>query len=157
MNAIATKLKLTRIEWIYFLLMGLTISGTAISAYLMWGYTVPGAELACGSSSGCETVKDSPYAQVLGIPLPVLGLMAYLTLFALLTIQRQSLRINPKIVPYISLAIFAISLTGVLYSIYLTYLELFVIFAICRWCVGQAVVMTIIFPLAMLNLNHYNR
>jgi uncharacterized membrane protein len=128
----------------------LAIAGVGVSAYLFWGYTVPGAELACGGSSGCETVKDSSYAHLLGIPLPVLGILGYCTLLALLVISGR-----PVLRPwtaYIALAIFGVSLGGVLYSAYLTYLELFVIEAICRWCVASAIIMAAIFGLSTLNL-----
>jgi uncharacterized membrane protein len=126
----------------------LSLAGLGVSAYLMWGYTVPGAELACGGSSGCETVKDSVYASLLGIPLPVLGLGSYLTLLVLLILQGRL----SEWTAYIALVIFGISLTGVLYSAYLTYLELFVIQAICRWCVASAVIMAVIFCLSILNI-----
>ena len=55
---------------------------------------------------------------------------------------------------YFVLAIFGFSLMGVLYSAYLTYLELFVIYAICRWCVASAVIMAVFFILSILNLNY---
>ena len=55
---------------------------------------------------------------------------------------------------YTALAIFGVSLVGVLYSAYLTYLELFVIYAICRWCVASAVIMAVFFILSILNLNY---
>ncbi len=157
MNLVMLKLKLATLDWLYVLMIGLTIVGIAISAYLMWGYTVPGAELSCGGSSDCETVKDSPYSHLLGIPLPVFGLGAYFALLALLIAQKQAWVIGRNWQPYIALAIFAISLAGVLYSVYLTYIELFVIYAICRWCVGSAVVMVTIFPLGIFNLQRNNQ
>jgi uncharacterized membrane protein len=50
---------------------------------------------------------------------------------------------------HIPLAVFGISLIGVLYSAYLTYLELFVILAVCKWCVASAVIMVVFFLLSL--------
>jgi uncharacterized membrane protein len=138
-------------------MMVLTLGGIGISLYLMWGYTTPGASLACGSSHGCETVKNSVYANLMGIPMPTLGLISYLVLLGLLAVQPQVALKKQAWTPYIALAIFGISLAGVLYSAYLTYLELFVIYAICRWCVASAVVMVALFILSIFNLHTYNQ
>ncbi len=54
----------------------LAIGGLGVSAYLMWGYTAPNATLSCGGSHGCETVKNSVYANLMGVPLPLIGLLS---------------------------------------------------------------------------------
>jgi uncharacterized membrane protein len=155
MNTLAVRFKLFTMNWLYWLMVLLALAGLGISAYLMWGYTTPGAILACGQSSGCETVKNSVYASLMGIPLPVIGLVSYLTILILLIFYGQFFaRGVIKGSAYTALAIFGISLTGVLYSAYLTYLELFVIKAICRWCVASAVIMAVIFFLSILNLRY---
>jgi uncharacterized membrane protein len=141
---------LTKVQWGMILL---AIAGLGVSAYLMWGYTVEGAELACGGSSGCEEVKQSAYASILGVPLPVLGLVSYTVLLILVFLQNLITLKNRQLAAYTALAIFGISLMGVLYSAYLTYLEFFVIYAICRWCVASAVIMAAFFILSTLNLN----
>jgi len=148
MSTLTASLGLTRINGSRWLMILLTVAGLGVSAYLMWGYTIPGATLACGDSSGCETVKNSAYASLLGIPLPVMGLVTYATLLLLLLASNRFMTWTA----YIALAIFGISLMGVLYSAYLTYLELFVIEAICRWCVASAIIMVVIFGLSTLNL-----
>ena len=152
MSTQTIKLKIFSIDWLHSALILLTLGGMGVSAYLMWGYTVPGAALACGQSHGCETVKNSVYANLLGVPLPVIGLATFLIIFILLILQKQHNIQARGWQPYIVLALFGISLTGVLYSIYLTYLELFVIYAICRWCVASAIIMTAIFALSIFNL-----
>ncbi|RPJ55429.1 MAG: vitamin K epoxide reductase family protein [Dehalococcoidia bacterium] len=152
MSTLNTKLNLTKVDGLRWLMILLAISGLGVSGYLMWGYTTPGATLACGGSSGCETVKDSAYARLLGIPMPVLGLVSYFTLLILLILHGRFLANEAVWAAYTALAIFGISLMGVLYSAYLTYLELFVIEAICRWCVASAIIMTAIFFLSTLNL-----
>lgn len=154
MSTLTTRLKLIRLDWLIFLMIILTVAGLGVSAYLMWGYTVPGATLSCGGSSGCETVKDSIYANLAGIPLPVLGLMSYTALLILLLSQGQPAIARRGWSPFVALAIFGISLAGVLYSAYLTYVELFVIYAICRWCVASAIIMVVIFVLSIFNLRN---
>jgi uncharacterized membrane protein len=138
-------------------MLALAIGGLGVSAYLMWGYTVPGASLACGSSYGCEAVKNSVYASIMGVPLPVIGLACYLILLLLLVIQSQAVVSAGDWSPYIALALFGLSLAGVLFSAYLTYLELFIIYAICRWCVASAIIMAAFFLLSIFNLRYSNQ
>jgi len=156
-EAVTAKPKLRSINWLQFWLLLLTVAGIAVSSYLMWGYATPGASLACGASSGCETVKNSPFASFMGLPLPVMGLVTYGLLFILIVGQNRPAIKQRGWSPFISLAIFGFSLTGVLYSAYLTYLELFVIYAICRWCVASAIIMVAIFGLSILNLVKTNQ
>ena len=156
MSAITAKLKLVAVDWVQFFLLLLSLGGLAVSAYLMWGYTVDDAVLACGGSHGCDTVKNSIYASFMGVPLPVIGLSTYLVLLILLIGQNQTVTGQKGWSTYIALTIFGISLTGVLYSLYLTYLELFVIYAICRWCVASATIMSAVFFLSLLNLHNRN-
>jgi uncharacterized membrane protein len=61
-------------------------------------------------------------------------------------------RIPEDLDSYIPLAIFGISLIGVLYSAYLTYLELVVIYAICKWCISSAIIITVISLLSLVDL-----
>jgi len=157
MSAIATRLKLITIDWVYALLIILSLAGLGVSFYLMWGYTAPGATLACGDSHGCETVKNSIYANLMGVPLPTLGILSYVGLLILVIGQNQTAVINRGWSAYFALAIFGLSLMGVLYSAYLTYIELFVIYAICRWCVASAIIMVAIFLLAIFNLRNNNQ
>ncbi|MFN8458878.1 MAG: vitamin K epoxide reductase family protein [Anaerolineae bacterium] len=152
MSTLTLKSRIIHLHWLRLALVALTLAGIGVSAYLMWGYTVPGATLSCGASSGCEAVKNSEYARLAGIPLPVLGLGVYLALLVLLLVQGYAVLRHKN--GYIALAIFGISLAGVLYSAYLTYLELFVIYAICRWCVASAVIMVAIFLLSIFNLRN---
>ena len=158
MTTIADRFKKSStFDWLYLSMFLLTIAGLGVSAYLMWGYTVPGASLACGSSHGCDTVKNSPYSSLAGIPLPIMGLISYAALIILLVLQNQAIIARNGRSAYVALAIFGLSLIGVLYSVYLTYLELYVIYAICRWCVASATIMVVIFLLSIFNLRNSNQ
>jgi uncharacterized membrane protein len=126
----------------------LTLAGIGVSGYLTWAH-LANQSVVCGQSQGCDIVQQSVYSEIAGIPIALLGLLAYVTLFILTLLRSYS---PESLEGYIPLAIFGISLIGVLYSAYLTYLELFVIYAICRWCVSSAVIITVIFLLSLPDL-----
>jgi uncharacterized membrane protein len=90
----------------------------------------------------CNTVQDSPYAHLFGIiPIGVMGIAGYLTIIALWIVQQY----GPKsLIKFSTVAIWSLAWFGVLFSIYLTFLEPFVIGATCAWCIGSAIVMTLL-------------
>jgi uncharacterized membrane protein len=85
----------------------------------------------------CWTVNNSVYSELFGIPISFLGAAAYLTILAILFFENK----NSFLQNNATLALLGISLIGTLYSAYLTYLELFVIKAICPFCVVSAIIM----------------
>jgi uncharacterized membrane protein len=97
---------------------------------------------------GCDTVNSSPYSQLFGIPVAILGLLGYLLMGGL---AAWSLRTRDEgLRPLIRSALLGVALMSWLFAIYLTYLELFVIYAICTWCVISAIDLTLILILASL-------
>jgi len=136
------------VEWRLWLMRLLALAGLGVSGYLTWTHLTNQA-IACGGSQDCDLVQQSAYSAVLGIPVALLGMLAYATLLALLFLRG---RLPEAWDAYIPLAVFGISLIGVLYSAYLTYLEIYVIHAICRWCVSSAVIITAIFFLSLPDL-----
>jgi uncharacterized membrane protein len=155
-TSVSSQAQFGSFDWIRGLTILLAIAGLGVSAYLMWGYTVPGASLSCGESSGCEAVKNSQYASLFGVPMPVGGLLIYSVLLALAIFQNHNQISARGWSPFVALAAFGISLAGVLYSAYLTYIELYVIYAVCRWCVASAAIMVAIFLLSIFNLRNSN-
>lgn len=126
------------------LIIVLAVAGIYIAGYLMWGYTA-GADqpLACGGSSDCDTVRNSAYAYLGGIlPLPLLGLAGYL---AILILSAAEYKLPSEWRYYAVFIVLGMALIGALYSAYLTYLEISVIRALCRWCMASAATMTLIF------------
>jgi len=95
----------------------------------------------CGTG-GCETVQASRYAFFLGLPVAVWGIGEYLALFvlAMLGVQPRWARSRG-----IALGLFGLAAVGVVFTVYLTYLEAAVINAWCRWCIGSAVIITLVF------------
>lgn len=113
-------------------LLVLTLVGIGIAGYLTY---VHYQELSpvC-TTGGCERVQASRYAKVAGVPVPLIGLVGYVAIFLSLLVRGEMAR----------LATAAMAIGGFLFSIYLTFLELFEIHAICQWCVGSAVTMTLL-------------
>ena len=119
----------------------LAVIGLGIAGYLTYVHYA-GIHVLCAASGGCETVQTSSYAKLAGIPVPVLGLVGYVGILVSLFVPGDPGR----------LATAGIALVGFGFSLYLTYLELFVIKAICQWCVGSAVLMTVIAVLSVVRL-----
>jgi uncharacterized membrane protein len=107
--------------------------GIGVAGYLTYVHYA-GLKVLCLSSGGCETVQSSRYAKLDGVPVSVLGLAGYVTILGSLALRGDSGRA----------AGFGVALVGFLFSMYLTYRELFTIKAICQWCVASAVLMTIL-------------
>ncbi|OGY29156.1 MAG: hypothetical protein A3F35_03140 [Candidatus Woykebacteria bacterium RIFCSPHIGHO2_12_FULL_45_10] len=122
----------------------LTLSGLAISFYLLYTYTAS-SPIVC-LNSGCETVRASPYAYFFGVPLPAFGALMYVGIFVL-SFLRTTLSKNQS--GKIAKAILSFSFVGVAISAYLTYLEAFKIHAYCLWCVSSAVVISLIFLVSL--------
>jgi uncharacterized membrane protein len=112
-------------------LLVLAVLGALISAYLTWTHFAGLTPVCTGSGEGCETVQSSRYASVLGVPVALLGLIAYGGLIFSTVLWRET-------GTYLG---FLISLVGTLFSAYLTYLEIFVIGALCQWCLASATIM----------------
>lgn len=124
----------------------LSLSGFFISAYLYLYKIGRIGSLACGSG-GCETVQWSPWSRVAGIEVALIGVVGYAGLLALSLAALQP-ALAQRRWPIDLLAV--LSGLGVLFTLYLTYLELFVIHAICRWCVASGVVIVGVFVAALL-------
>jgi len=130
-------------------LIGLAALGVAIATYLTWVALDAEAEVECGPLGDCHTVQSSEYADVAGIPVAALGLAMYVGLFGLVVLRRMWRDAPEALVPLT----FALALSGMLYSAYLTWLELFVIDAICAWCVTSAILVTVIWVLTWPDLS----
>ena len=131
----------------------LSLAGLFISAYLYLYKLGKIGSLACGSG-GCETVQWSPWSQIAGIEVSLVGLLGYAGLLVLSLMSLQP-KLARERLPATLLAVLAG--IGVLFTAYLTYLELFVIHAICRWCVASGVVILAIFIVSLLDLRRLSR
>jgi uncharacterized membrane protein len=125
----------------------LSLAGLFISAYLYLYKIGKIGALACGTG-GCETVQLSPWSRVAGIEVSLIGVVGYAVLTALSLAALQP-GLSSRRWP--TLALLLLTSTGVAFTIYLTYLELFVIHAICRWCVGSGVIIIAILIATLLD------
>src|SRR3989442_4090753 len=126
----------------------LALVGFLIALYL-WLHAIGViGDLKCGTGS-CELVQPSPYARVAGVPVAFCGVFGYAALFVTALVGLQSSFLSKRSV---SVLLAALATGGVLFTAYLTYLEAFVIHAWCRWCLGSAGVMMLIWVVAILGV-----
>jgi uncharacterized membrane protein len=119
--------------------------GVFVALYLaLYKAGIIGA-LACGTG-GCETVQTSKWSKFLGLPVAFWGVGYYV---AVLTLTLAALQDRWADSRRLSLALLLLTGWGVVFSAWLTYLELFVINAICRWCVVSAVIAVVLFGLIL--------
>jgi uncharacterized membrane protein len=119
--------------------------GIGVATYITIADSGGGAPTCLAGGGGCETVANSSYSHVAGINVSVFGIIGYISLLATAFFANDAARFSG----------FAFSLGGFGFSVYLTYLEIFKIEAICQWCVASAVLMTILFLLNATRLIGY--
>ena len=132
----------------------LSIAGIGVAAVLTSFHFSPTTTAAlCTAAGGCETVNSSPYSTIAGVPIALFGMLGYLAIgVSALASTRQD-----WLGEQAPLAVFGLSLIGVLYSAYLTYLEIFVIRAICPWCVASALLMIAIWVTSIVDVTRRRR
>jgi uncharacterized membrane protein len=118
----------------------LALLGLGVAVYLAYVEIVH-VEAICGPVGECNIVQSSPYAQVLGIPIAVLGMLNYLGVIVLWVVQKYA---GGRLAFFSALGLLGLTLFGTIFSIYLTCLELFVIRAVCAWCLSSAVITTVL-------------
>ena len=104
------------------------LAGVAVAGYLTWVHYDEGA-LVCVTGGGCKTVQRSSYAEIVGIPVALLGLVGYVAILVLILWDA----------PYARLGAATLALVGLAFSAYLVVLQLFVIDATCVWCLANDV------------------
>jgi len=121
----------------------LSVIGFLLSLYLTYLHYTEGQSAFCSQGSDCDVVRQSSYSNILGIPVALFGAVGYALIFwfTYVSIARSTRW----------LLLYTISLAGFIFSAYLTYLEIFVIKAICPYCVASALIMTIIFIMLAYN------
>lgn len=118
--------------------------GLLVAGYL--AYTkLFGQEVQCVAGHGCQIVQKSKYATFLGIPVPYIGFVGWIAILLSLLVPGDVGRGLTALM----------TVFGFFFTLYLTYLELFVIDAICQWCVANGVLMTIAAVLSVWRLVVY--
>jgi uncharacterized membrane protein len=130
----------------WLLLAVLAVAGVGTSSYLTYSHYADKATVCAGIGS-CAFVQSSEYSKVAGVPVALLGLLFFIGLAGLVVAR---LRRMPAALQWGQPAAFAMTLGGLAFVSYLTYIELFVIDAICVWCVGTAAITLAAFVVAAL-------
>jgi uncharacterized membrane protein len=123
----------------------LALVGCFVALYLWLHALGVGGELQCGTGE-CDTVQASRWAELFGVPVAFYGVVGYAAILAVALVGLQPAWAGRR-GPTVLLA--ALATGGVLFSGWLTYLEVFVIHAICRWCVASAAIMTAIWVISV--------
>ena len=117
------------------------LTGLGIAVYLTIVHYAGGTPV-CAIAHGCSVVQDSDYAAVAGVPVALLGIGGYVAMLAALARDGEAGR---------TAAAF-LSLAGLGFSAWLTWVEIGVLDAICIWCVGSAVCMAVLATLSVTRL-----
>lgn len=125
------------------LLATLDFVGLCIATYLSF-VELRSEAPSCGIIHGCETVANSEYSRIAGIPVAVFGVILSLTLMILALAWWRTGKGN------LLLAHYALSMVGVIFEVYFTYLELFVIHAVCIWCAAYGISLVLRFMLSLI-------
>ena len=131
----------------------LALLGMLDAAYLLLGKLGVIGGLECSISLGCDMVNASVYSEFLGIPVAGIGLIGYAALFA---IAIAGLQPNWLAERWPDKLLALLSGIAVVFTLYLTYAEIFILGAICQWCVVSQAVILAIFVLALLGLKETN-
>jgi uncharacterized membrane protein len=118
--------------------VAIAVIGLGIATYLTIVHYAGGAPV-CAIAHGCETVQKSDYSKLAGVPVALLGMLGYVGILAALIKDGERGR---------EAAAF-LSILGFGFSAWLTYTEIALIDAICIWCVGSAICMTILAALTV--------
>jgi uncharacterized membrane protein len=133
------------------ILLAGSIIGFVDALYLTWMKITNNPRMCIQGLGDCFTVNTSKYSEIAGIPVAILGAAAYLALFLILFNEDRTNFLKTNSV----LFIFGITLTGTLFSAYLTYIEIYVIRQICPFCVLSAITMLILLVISIIRLIKY--
>ena len=123
-------------QWVSWAIPILSLIGLGVAGYLAYVETQM-VEAVCGPIGDCNAVQSSSYAQLFGIPIGVIGVVGYLAILGAWVWGRSGSATGRAL-------LLGMAMVGVIFSIYLTYLELFIIEAVCLWCLSSAVIVTLI-------------
>lgn len=135
----------TKYYWVYLIL---TFVGLVDSIYLLWIKLANNKAYCLQGIGDCWTVNASKYSSVFGIPVSILGIIGYALILGIFLweLKYDFLKKNGVYI------LFGLTFFGLLFSVYLTYIELFVILAICPFCVISATAMVVLFCLTVVRL-----
>lgn len=134
-------------KWLYRISVALVIVGLLVSIY-MTIYKLTSNDSMCIGSGDCHTVNASRYADVNGFPVAAIGILGYSAILATLYFETRT----PFFRQNGTLMVFGMALTGFLFTVWLIYVEIVLLKALCPFCVTSQISMTIIFIMAVIRL-----
>jgi uncharacterized membrane protein len=134
-------------KWLYRISIALSLLGLIVSIY-MTVFKLTDNQSMCIGNGGCSKVNSSTYAEIYGIPVALFGVGGYGVIGALLILEDRHnfLKENGTMI------VFGLALIGFLFTLYLIYVELALIHALCPFCVTSQVTMTVLFILSIIRL-----
>jgi uncharacterized membrane protein len=133
---------------LYWASIALALIGTAVSIY-MTAYKIIGDNRMCLGSGDCATVNNSKYAELGGFPVAGLGVVGYLAILAVLVVEQRGSQFFRENGIQLN---FGLALIGFAFTLYLIYVEIALIKAICPFCVASQVTMSILFIITLIRL-----
>lgn len=121
--------------------------GLLVSMY-MTVYKITSNDKMCLGSGDCSTVNASRYSEINGIPVALIGVIGYAAILGVHWLERR----NDFFEENGSLILFGISLVGFLFTLWLVYVEIALIKALCPFCVASQITMTILFILSVIRV-----
>jgi uncharacterized membrane protein len=134
-------------KWYFRISIALALLGLAVSIY-MTIFKLTDNERMCLGNGGCSKVNSSAYAEVYGIPVAVVGIGGYAVIAALVFMEDR----NKFLEQNGTMLVFGLTLIGFLFTLYLVYVELALIKALCPFCVTSQITMTLLFILSIIRL-----
>lgn len=134
-------------RWLWFASLLLAAVGLADSIYLTW-VKLAGAYASCMGIGNCELVNQSRFSELWGQPVALLGAGAFLAMLSILALEGFA----PKLGEASRLAMFGLTTFGLMFSGYLTYIEIAVLKVICPYCVLSALVILALWGLSIMRL-----
>ncbi|MCE9646471.1 MAG: vitamin K epoxide reductase family protein [Chloroflexi bacterium] len=134
-------------KWFYRASVALAILGLLVSIY-MTIYKLTSDDRMCVGSGDCHTVNASRYSEVNGVPVAVFGVIGYGAILAVLFFEPRNRFFGDNG----TLMIFGMGLFGFLFTVWLVYVELVLLKALCPFCVTSQISMTLLFVLAVIRL-----
>jgi uncharacterized membrane protein len=134
-------------KWLYRASIALVVIGLVVSVY-MTIYKFSGNDGMCLGSGQCAEVNASIFSEVNGVPVAVVGIIGYAAILAVHLLEKRNAFLRENA----TLFIFGMSLTGFIFTVWLVYVEIAIIKALCPFCVTSQVAMTLIFIIAIVRL-----
>ena len=134
-------------RWLSRISIGLAVLGVLVSAY-MTIYKLTDNQSMCLGNGGCSVVNSSIYSEVYGIPVAVIGMGGYGVILATLLLQGRMQVLQDNAI----MLVFGMTLAGFVFTLYLIYVELALIHALCPFCITSQVTITILFILSVTRL-----